>query len=132
MNNPLVSRSHLYILAFLGFSGIAIGALGAHALEDLLDEDKLSSLETAVRYQLLHTLALFSIALSTHYQKLFWTRRLFVTGILLFSFSIYGLLLFPLIGIPARWLGPVTPIGGLLLMGGWVAILALCAKSSKD
>jgi len=55
-----------------------------------------------------------------------------VAGILLFSFSIYGLLLLPLIGISARWLGPVTPIGGLLLMGGWLAILSLFKKSSSD
>lgn len=132
MTTPLVSKSNLYILVLLGFSGIAIGALGAHTLKDLLDGDKLNSLETAVRYQLLHALALFSIALSPHHQKLLWTRRLFISGILLFSFSIYGLLLLPLIGVPASWLGPITPIGGLLLMGGWLAILGLFKKSSTD
>jgi uncharacterized membrane protein YgdD (TMEM256/DUF423 family) len=107
-------------------TAVALGAFGAHALRGRLDAAALATWQTAVQYQFFHGLALCVVAL--------WLRaavadepalpRLaaiaagaFCAGILLFSGSLYGLVL----GGP-RWLGPVTPIGGLALIGGWLCL----------
>ena len=110
----------LFTTGLLGLSGVALGAFGAHALKQSLAERGASGTwETAVLYHLLHTVALFVCARSSvegwHQNRVVcW---LWIAGILLFSGSLYILAL----GGP-RWLGPVTPLGGVLLIAGWAWI----------
>lgn len=117
-------------------TGVALGALGAHALKETLDPGSLNSFETAVRYQLVHGLGLLVIALvpflSEASRKIL--GRLFITGILLFSGSIYILSTQALLNIKASFLGPVTPVGGLLLISGWfyLSLKIFQYKSLKD
>jgi uncharacterized membrane protein YgdD (TMEM256/DUF423 family) len=110
------------VSASLGAIGVALGALGAHALKARLTPEQLTSWGTAVDYHLLHSvvllgLALFSAATGRSVQL---PATLFTLGILLFSGSIYLLIL-----SHQRWLGPVTPLGGLCLIAAWVSLLGL-------
>lgn len=107
-----------------GFLGVAFGAFGAHGLEGHLSARQMQVYETAVRYQFLHAFALLTVSLAgPHAQGLWLTVSgvAFATGILVFSGSLY-LLVFT--GMRA-W-GAVTPLGGLMLLGGW-ACLAVAA-----
>jgi uncharacterized membrane protein YgdD (TMEM256/DUF423 family) len=109
--------------AWLGASGIVLGALGAHALKASLAAPQLESFETGVRYQLL--MALFFLVLAvlpvSDRAKRFsgWTGLL---GVLFFSGSIYMLSTRVMHGLPVGFLGPVTPIGGLLMIAAWVRV----------
>lgn len=108
--------------ALLGASGVALGAFGAHGLRERLTPERLESWETAVLYHLLHAVALLSLALFERAtgRGIALPAGLWTAGVVLFSGSIYLLAL----GGP-RWLGPVTPLGGLSLLAGWLALLAL-------
>ncbi|MBT5788158.1 MAG: DUF423 domain-containing protein [Flavobacteriaceae bacterium] len=107
-------------------SAVVLGAFGAHLLSDMLSADALQSFEVGVRYQFFHGLALLFLSLSPGSKKVMSrTALLFVIGTLLFSSSIYLLSLSTMYGdtgLPAL-LGPATPIGGLLLILGWVNLL---------
>ena len=99
--------------------GVAAGAFGAHALSSRLSGEMLEIFETAVRYQMIHGLALVALAPAAERwpDPLWaWAGGLFVVGIVVFSGSLYGL---ALSGV--RWLGAVTPLGGLAFLAGWVA-----------
>jgi len=118
MSNPFFS-----IGALLGGLAVALGAFGAHGLKARLAPDQLATFETGVRYHLYHAFALLVVGVvqvvlpgAGGAALAGW---LFVAGILLFSGSLYWLAL----GGP-HWLGPVTPLGGLALIGGWL-VLAL-------
>ena len=104
--------------AILGFLGVAAGAFGAHGLKGSLAPDRLEIFETAVRYQLIHAVALLVVP-SLGAEKAGWA---FLAGTIVFSGSLYVLVL-----ADQRWLGAVTPIGGLLLLVGW-ALLAVAAS----
>ncbi|MFL2569460.1 MAG: DUF423 domain-containing protein [Flavobacteriales bacterium] len=119
MNNKLIS-----IAALLAFLAVTLGAFGAHTLNELLTTEKLNSFETGVRYQFYHSLALLIIGLNAN--KLNATAligKFMLIGIVFFSFSIYLLSLQELIGINLSILGPITPIGGLLLMISWLILI---------
>ena len=119
MNNKLIS-----IAALLAFLAVALGAFGAHTLNELLTTEKLNSFETGVRYQFFHSLALLIIGLNAN--KLNATAligKFMIIGIVFFAFSIYLLSLQELIGINLLLLGPITPIGGVLLMISWLILL---------
>ena len=110
----------LGIAGLLMAGGIVIGALAAHALSGVLEPRQLQSLHTAVDYQLFNALGLLAVGVLLRDPALAVTRlrqvpALLISGTLCFSGSIYLLLA----GAP-RWLGPVTPLGGLLLIGGWL------------
>jgi uncharacterized membrane protein YgdD (TMEM256/DUF423 family) len=112
--------------ALLGGLSVLIGAFAAHSLRSVLSASALALVETGARYQMYHALALFGVGLLLLWQKesnllLTIAGSCFVGGVLLFSGSLYGL---SSGNIP--WLGPVTPIGGLLLIGGW-GMLAISA-----
>ena len=109
-----------------GATGIILGALGAHALKDILSESQLQSFETGVKYQMYAALFLLLLALLQVNQVITHTRlarNVTLLGVLFFSGSIYLLNLQGVMGISMRFLGPVTPIGGLLLIAAWVVIL---------
>ena len=112
----------LRLIAISGALSVMFGAFGAHGLEDRLSASYLDTFNTAVRYQFLHTLALLGIiCLPDHLVKLrtlHWVSISFAAGVLLFSGSLYLLVLFD---IPS--LGVITPIGGAALILGWVLLL---------
>jgi uncharacterized membrane protein YgdD (TMEM256/DUF423 family) len=100
--------------------GVAAGAFGAHGLRDRIDAGSMSAFETAVRYQLVHSLALLvSSQRSPQPPAARWAGFAFAFGILLFSGSLYALAL----GAP-RGLGMITPFGGLAFIAGWIALAA--------
>jgi len=111
------ARGLLLAAALLGAAGVALGAFGAHGLRARLDARGLEVWETAVRYHVVHAVALLALALSPYAAQLRMAGWLFAAGIALFSGSLYALAL----GGP-RWLGPVTPLGGLALLAGWLWI----------
>ncbi len=115
-------RSILGVL-FCG-TAVILGAFGAHLLKAYLSFDALQSYEVGVRYQFFHGLALLFLSAD---KRLFTKRTVlfFVTGTILFSGSIYGLSLGNLVSISIlpKILGPITPIGGLLLILGWLNLL---------
>ena len=114
--------------AILGGLSVAAGAFGAHTLKTRIDADALDIFKTAALYQMIHALALVAVGLlvasgrgGTAATVAGWA---FLAGIVLFSGSLYGLAL-----SGPRWLGPITPIGGLAMIGGWIALAI--ASSSK-
>lgn len=101
------------LAAFLGFTGIALGAFGAHGLKPLLEQNQTATIwETAVFYHLIHAVASLFTAKNRPAVSFLWA-----VGILMFSGSLYTLAITNL-----RWLGAITPIGGLLLLGGWALL----------
>ena len=108
--------------ALFGMLSVIFGAFGAHALKKILSTDQLHSFEVGVKYQMYHAIVLLALGLSATDVTLatYWC---FTIGIILFSFSIYGLILSDAKGKKLRFLGPVTPIGGLLLVVGWLLVL---------
>ena len=116
------------ITLFLGMIAVILGALGSHALKEVLRPEQLESFTIGVRYQMTHVLLLMVVLLTSYFdedvkQTSFW---LTIIGILLFSGSIYLLNLQELLGVKLSFLGPVTPIGGLFLIANW-GFLALKA-----
>ncbi len=107
--------------ALFGMLAIIFGAFGAHALKKILSEDQLKSFETGVKYQMYHAIVLLLLGFNFQFSTsaMYWC---FTIGIVLFSFSIYGLILSDAKGNKLRFLGPITPIGGLLFVTGWVLI----------
>ena len=103
---------------------IAIGAFGAHGLKQLVDAEAVATFETGVRYQMYHCLALLIIGFARPIpqttQK--WVFRFFIFGIVFFSGSIYLLALKQIIPFSVSFLGPITPIGGLLFIVGWLRL----------
>lgn len=111
--------------ALFGFLAIVFGAFGAHALKNKLTEEQLHSFETGVKYQMYHAIVLLVISFNLNFNSSLETILLtcFIVGTLLFSFSIYGLVLSSVSGNKMRFLGPVTPLGGLLLAIGWLLLM---------
>lgn len=120
-----MDRQAFVLGCIFGALGVVMGAFGAHALKDRLGPQMLAIFETAVRYQLVHALALLAVGIvrggRPESAALAASGWLFTTGILIFSGSLYLLTL-----TGARWLGAVTPVGGVSLILGWV-FLALAA-----
>lgn len=120
-------RTWIGIAAINGLIAVAAGAFGAHTLKEKLDPKMLAVFETGARYQMYHALALLAVAwvMSTQPTRLVQASAwLMLIGIILFSGTLYGLAL-----LDWRWLGPVTPVGGLSLMVGWL-LLAISAFRS--
>ncbi|CAN5227656.1 DUF423 domain-containing protein [soil metagenome] len=105
-----------------GALGIIFGAFGAHILKKKFNEDQLRSFETGVKYQIYHALFLIltGILFSFNTSSQVVMGWLIIAGVFLFSFSIYGLTLSASMGKKLRLLGPVTPLGGLMLVLGWI------------
>lgn len=106
---------------------IGLGAFGAHGLKNVLPVASLESYKTAVEYLMFQSVGLLAVPLS----KL--TARLLIAGICCFSGSIFLLSTQSLHGLAVAWLGPVTPVGGLLLMAAWsiIAYQLFISKSEK-
>jgi uncharacterized membrane protein YgdD (TMEM256/DUF423 family) len=116
---PMNTRATIRISAVVGFLAVALGAFGAHGLKTTLEaNNQLPNWNTAAHYHLIHAVAMLAVALHAPARKCAWW--LWLGGIILFSGSLY------VIGLTnLRILGAfVTPVGGVLLMAGWLALLA--------
>ena len=104
---------------------IVLGAFGAHALKEVLPAEKLLSFETGVRYQMYHGIALMVIGFNANKLNfsLKWSVGLLFIGVIFFSGSIYFLAIQPLLNVNLKFLGPITPIGGVLMITAWVLII---------
>lgn len=130
-------RTTASIAAFVLLIAVVLGAFGAHGLKSLVEESSLNTWRTGVDYQFYHGFALLFLSLASDHltKKIFtWIRTLWITGIVLFSGSLYLLVLaepFEFQSI-ASVLGPITPIGGLLFIIGWSVLLITTVGSSKS
>lgn len=121
-----MAKQWLLLAGVFGFLSVALGAFGAHALKNLLDANSRNIYNTAVLYQMFHTLALMGVGLlqatlpQSNYRLAGWS---FVAGMVLFCGSLY---LLAISGM--KWLGAVTPVGGLAFLAGWVAMLHTTAR----
>jgi len=129
------TRFPLLAAGLLGLTGVGLGAMGAHALKATLAErGMMQAWETAARYHLFHAVALLGLAAWIRADApdlggrlLPWGARFWCVGVLLFSGSLYAIAL----GGP-RWLGPVTPLGGIALMIGWVLVAIGGLRSGRE
>jgi uncharacterized membrane protein YgdD (TMEM256/DUF423 family) len=122
-----------YVLAGGGFAllSVVLGAFASHALKSQFSTETLQSFQTGVRYMMYHGLALLTFC------QIPWARnhlifRLFFWGTILFSLSIFLLCLAKFTPYDLSWLGPVTPVGGSLLILGWVVLIWRTLKNKKD
>ena len=104
---------------------VILGAFGAHLLKDLLSETELSSFKTGIRYQMFHGLSILILSLNSNKftSKLKTSLLLMSIGTVLFSFSIYLLSIDTLLSFSMKFLGPITPIGGTILITSWIYLL---------
>lgn len=116
-------RFFLIIAALSGFFAVIVGAFAAHGLKKMLAPEMIEVVKTGVQYQMYHALALLLVGLwLSHKPDISGLKAgglAFILGTLLFSGSLYALAL----GAP-RWLGPVTPLGGLCFLLGWLFLLS--------
>ena len=122
-----MKRNFLLAASISGATAVALGAFGAHGLQRITTDEKiLHGYQTAVQYQLYHTIALLAVAIL--YEKLGgkwmkWAGNCFIAGILLFSGSLYLLTVLQVKGSSAvRFVGPITPLGGLFFIAGWLCL----------
>ncbi len=118
-----MAKLWLIVSAISGLLAVGLGAFGAHGLKGKVSASLLSAFQTGTHYQMFHTLALMGLAilllqLTEIPKALMVAASLWVLGTCLFSGSLYALAM----GGPS-WLGPLTPLGGLLLMLGWLALI---------
>ncbi len=122
INNAAIVTGLLF-----GMFAIILGAFGAHALKKIITEQKLASFEIGVRYQLYHSffLLLMGIGFNANFNTtiLQWSYYLVTIGTIFFSLSIYLLSLADYFKKNFKFLGPITPLGGLLMILGWLCLL---------
>lgn len=114
--------------AAFGLLGVALGAFGAHGLKGTLSPDMLANFETGVRYQMYHAMALLAVAWAVTRWPGGLTNAagwLFIVGIVIFSGSLY---LLSITGM--RWLGAITPIGGVAMIAGWGCLILAAVRGS--
>lgn len=120
-----MNTTTLILAVLFGSTGIILGAFGAHAFRKILSEEKLASFEVGVRYQMYS--AFFLLIVGFQFDFVQYAERLAVYGVaigtLLFSVSIYFLSFAEYWKKNLRFLGPITPLGGLLMIIGWLAAL---------
>jgi len=115
-----MARFWLVAASIFGLLSVALGAFGAHSLKNILDDYGRSVYEKAVLYQMFHTMALFAVGLMQHldeetsFSMAGWG---FLIGIVLFSGSLY---LLAVTGM--KWIGAITPLGGVAFLFGWVCL----------
>jgi len=128
-----MTRNLVALAAFFGFVAIVLGAFGAHAFKNVLTTEQLISFETGVRYQMYHALFLLLISqINVLTEKNKRTIGILTTiGVFLFSGSIFLLATQSLSGINFKFLGPITPVGGLFLILSWI-LTAFYAMKQKN
>lgn len=121
-------NNFIRLAAWLGALSVVLGAFGAHALKNMAPPKAVEIFETGVRYQFYHVFALMLAGILYQYfpnKYMYWSGYCFISGIILFSGSLYLLTYASANNSTAfRWVGPITPLGGLLFVAGWI-LLAL-------
>ena len=122
-------RRYLLIAGLLGATGVAAGAFGAHALQASVSPERIAIWDTAAQYHLTHAAVILALALGSQTGDSRWRLPMigFIGGMLLFSFSLYALVLTDI-----TRLAMVTPVGGLLLMLSWLMVAIKALKPAKD
>ncbi len=133
------SRFYLAASGFSGFMSVALGAFGAHGLKKVVSLDMLTVYQTGVQYQFIHSLVLLALAILLllpavkRLKRLIkWSANFMILGIMLFSGSLYTMTFMSLSGGFPSWLGPITPIGGLAFIMGWILIMVAALKLPLD
>jgi uncharacterized membrane protein YgdD (TMEM256/DUF423 family) len=127
----MLEKKIIITALFLGVIAIMLGAFGAHGLKKVIEEPQLNSFEVGVRYQIYHALFLLFVAQSTWLTSKEKAVVFYLAffGVLLFSGSIYLLATATISNIKTKFIGPITPLGGLLLISSWLYfIYAIIAK----
>lgn len=123
----------LWIASISGASAVALGAFGSHTLRDLISENQIEIWKTASFYHFVHTLALVClILLPIHKNAKALVAVFFMIGILFFCGSLYLLATANLHSLPSSILGPVTPLGGLLFIVGWLTLGYQAFKAGRE
>jgi len=127
-----MNKTYLIIASLLGAVTVALGAFGAHGLKDKLTDYALGIFETAVRYQFYHVFALLAVGILFQFYGnawMLWSGRLFIIGMILFCGSLYLLTYFLAVGNESmKWLGAITPFGGLSFIAGWICMAVALFK----
>lgn len=135
----MMISKQIITVGMLGAIAVSLGALGAHALKNqlpsgLITVDQLNGFDTAVRYQMYHVLAMLAVIIlqkENSNKLLRLANTFFLLGIILFSGSLYFLCTRNLLGADwLKFLGPVTPLGGLFFVGGWILLATSAIKKS--
>tara|TARA_B110000046_G_scaffold40521_1_gene44877 strand:- start:24776 stop:25162 length:387 start_codon:yes stop_codon:yes gene_type:complete len=128
----MMKRKFLFCGFIFGGSAVIIGAFGAHALKEVLSESQQQSFETGIRYQMYHSLLMLFLSTQDKFKSKL-LLNLLVIGTVLFSFSIYFLNLRGFLGAEwLRYLGLVTPLGGLLLISAWFIAAFRIIQNKKN
>lgn len=126
-----MKNTTLIIGAIYGLVSVILGAFGAHALKKVLSVDKLASFETGVKYQMYSALFLlivgYILKFETPAEK--WISILMIAGTFLFSVTIYLLAFSDVASIPSKVIGPITPLGGLLMIISWAMLIIYFVKN---
>ncbi|MCU4174805.1 DUF423 domain-containing protein [Carboxylicivirga sp. N1Y90] len=125
-----MKQAVMIVGSIYGGLSVILGALGAHALKKVLSEVQLASFEVGVKYMMYHAIVLLLVGFVFNFETklqrtMAWS---FAIGTFLFSCSIYFLSLSDVLGMNFRFLGPVTPLGGLFMIVGWVLLLISVMK----
>ncbi|HRI21178.1 MAG TPA: DUF423 domain-containing protein [Panacibacter sp.] len=127
-----MNKTFLITAALLGAFTVALGAFGAHAIKEKVNEYTLGIFETAVKYQFYHVFALLAVGIlfqQFNSSWMLWSGRLFIAGIILFCGSLYALTYFLANNNESmKWLGAITPFGGLCFIAGWVCMAVAVMK----
>jgi|1048.fasta_scaffold25320_3 uncharacterized membrane protein YgdD (TMEM256/DUF423 family) len=133
MNN---STTTIKIAGLFGFIAVAVGAMGAHAIKPYLTDYQRQTYETAVQFHFYHTLALLMTGIwrwnRPQLPSLKWATWAFSLGILCFSGSLYLLASRELLQFSVLWMGPITPIGGVFFMTGWLLLVYAAFQQQKQ
>lgn len=129
-----MGRKIIITATLLGALGIILGAFGAHGLKKIVSESAVASYEVGVRYQMYHVFFLLFVGLSTFFSDKA-KRTIFIltlVGVLFFSGSIYLLTFNGLDGFNVKFLGPITPIGGVFMIAAWIYAAIQTLKTGKN
>ncbi len=126
-------KPFLRTAAILGALCVVLGAFAAHKLKQILSPETLQVFETAVRYQFYHVIALLGTGIlfkefANKFTK--WAGYLFITGVILFSGSLYLLCYMNYNSISMNWIGAITPFGGAAFVAGWISLFLGVAKKN--
>lgn len=126
----------LKIASLSAFLAVALGAFAAHGLQAKISAEQITVFQTGVRYQFYHTFGIFVVALLLQKGENPWLKRAawsFVAGIFLFSGSLYLLSCRDWLQLANwKWLGPITPVGGLFFLAGWALLFLAAFKSNSN